>query len=74
MLSTGMNPCERAELAKRYAERTRSAWRDEIGELHRKALELLGALDRLGLLQAAAYVSMALDAMRRRHPHLSAPE
>ena len=48
--------------------------RDELGELYRTALELLDSLDRLGLLQAAAYLSMALDAMRRRHPHLPAAD
>ena len=43
---------------------------DELGELHRKARELLDALDQLGLYQAGAHLSMAIEAMRQRHPHL----
>ena len=43
---------------------------DELGELHRQACELLERLDRLGLYQAGAHLSMAIEAMRQRHPHL----
>ena len=43
---------------------------DELGELYRKACELLEDLDRLGLYQAGAHLSMAIEAMRQRHPHL----
>ncbi len=45
------------------------AW-DELVRLHSDALDLLGSLDRLGLFQAGAYVSMAIDVMRRQHPDL----
>ena len=45
------------------------AW-DELGDLYRTASELLEALDRLGLYQAGAHLSMAIEAMRQRHPHL----
>ena len=39
-----------------------------LGELQRAALTLLEGLDELGLNQAAAYTSMALDAMRQTRP------
>lgn len=37
-------------------------------DLHRTADKLLAGLDELGLHQAGAYVSMAIDAMRQAHP------
>ena len=43
---------------------------DEIAELYRRACELLEDLDRLGLYQAGAHLSMAIEAMRQRHPQL----
>lgn len=43
---------------------------DEIDELYRQALAILKGLDRLGLYQASAHLSMAIEAMRQRHPHL----
>ena len=43
---------------------------DELGELYRQALAVLEGLDRLGLYQAGAHLSMAIEAMRQRHPHL----
>jgi hypothetical protein len=43
---------------------------DEIGRLYRQAQDVLAGLDRLGLYQAGAHLSMALEAMRQRHPQL----
>ena len=43
---------------------------DELAELYQQAVQLLGALDRLGLYQAGAHLSLALEAMRQRHPNL----
>ena len=43
---------------------------DRLAELQRAAQSLLSGLDELGLHQAAAYVSMALDAMRQARPDL----
>lgn len=43
---------------------------DELDALYRQALAILEGLDRLGLYQAAAHLSMAIEAMRQRHPHL----
>jgi hypothetical protein len=43
---------------------------DELAELYRQAVQLLGALDRLGLYQAGAHLSMAIEAMRQHHPKL----
>ena len=47
---------------------------DELGELYRQALAVLEGLDRLGLYQAGAHLSMAIEAMRQRHPHLPPPD
>ena len=47
---------------------------DELGALHAQAVELLEGLDRLGLDQAGAHLSMAIEIMRQRHPSLSAPD
>ncbi len=52
-----------------YEER----WK-ELAQLHEDALALLAELDRLGLYQAGAYVSMAIDVMRRRRPDLDSCE
>lgn len=41
---------------------------DRLTDLNRAAEELLAGLDELALHQAAAYVSMALDAMRQARP------
>lgn len=41
---------------------------DRLADVQRSAEELLSRLDELGLHQAAAYVSMALDAMRQTSP------
>jgi hypothetical protein len=38
---------------------------ERMAELQRAAQTMLSGLDELGLHQAAAYVSMAIDAMRR---------
>jgi hypothetical protein len=46
--------------------------RCELEDLYREALEVLDGLDRLGLFQAGAHLAMALEAMRQRHPDLSA--
>jgi hypothetical protein len=43
---------------------------DRLAELQRSAQAVLAGLDDLGLHQAAAYVSMALDAMSRSRPDL----
>lgn len=43
---------------------------DRLADLQRKAQTMLAGLDELGLHQAAAYVSMALDIMRRERPDL----
>lgn len=43
---------------------------DRLAKLHRSAEDLLAGLDELALHQAAAYVSMALDAMRQAHPDM----
>ncbi len=48
-------------------------WTD-LQRLHDEASALLGGLDRLGLFQASAYVSMAIDVMRRQHPALHSSE
>lgn len=49
------------------------AW-DELEQLYSAALEVLAGLDRLGLYQAGAHLSMALDIMRRQHPLLMLSE
>ncbi len=61
--------------AQMAAEKTRleEKWA-ELERLHEEALALLEGLDRLGLYQASAYVSMAIDVMRRRHPNLGSSE
>jgi hypothetical protein len=41
---------------------------DRLADVQRSAEELLSRLDELALHQAAAYVSMALDAMREVRP------
>ena len=43
---------------------------DRLADLSRSADELLDGLDELGLHQAAAYVSMAIDAMRQARPDM----
>jgi len=43
---------------------------DRLADLSRTAEELLAGLDELGLHQAAAYMSMALDAMRQARPDM----
>ena len=51
----------------------RSELRDssrEVAQLYREALQLLDALDRLGLYQAGAHLAMAIEAIRQRHPDL----
>lgn len=45
------------------------AW-TALETLHRRALELLDEMDRLGLYEPGAYLAMAIDAIRRRHPDL----
>ena len=47
---------------------------DEIEELYGRAMELLTALDRLQLYQAGAHLTMAMEAIRQRHPNLPPPE
>jgi hypothetical protein len=47
---------------------------EELKRLQKDALALLAGLDRLGLFQSGAYVSMALDVMRRQHPDLGSSE
>ena len=47
---------------------------DEIEQLYEQAIEVLVGLDRLGLYQAGAHLSMAIEAMRRHHPRLLACE
>ncbi len=47
---------------------------EELRQLHEEALSMLVHLDRLGLFQAGAYVSMAIDVMRRQHPALDSCE
>ena len=42
----------------------------KVNELYAAALELLRGMDELGLHQAGAYVSMALDTLRRDHAFL----
>jgi hypothetical protein len=42
--------------------------RDRLGALQAEAEHLLSGLDELGLSQAAAYLSMALDVMRAARP------
>ena len=43
---------------------------DRLKELSRTAEQLLEGLDEIGLHQAAAYVSMALDFMRQARPDM----
>lgn len=47
---------------------------EELRRLHQEALSLLTSLDRLGMYQASAYVSMAVDVMQRQHPALNSCE
>jgi hypothetical protein len=47
---------------------------DRLANLHKSADELLAGLDELALHQAAAYVSMAIDAMRQARPDLQPPD
>lgn len=44
---------------------------NELEQLYVQALDVLAGLDRLGLYLAGAHLSMALEAMRQRHPTLS---
>lgn len=44
---------------------------DELEQLYEQGLTVLAGLDRLGLYHAGAYLSMALEIMRQRHPILS---
>ena len=44
---------------------------DELEQLYEQGLTVLAGLDRLGFYQAGAYLSMALEIMRQRHPILS---
>ena len=41
---------------------------EELERLYRQAREVLAGLDRLGLYQAGAYLSMALDVIRAARP------
>ncbi len=43
---------------------------EDIAALYDQALQLLGALDRLGLHQAGAHLTMAIEAIRQRYPDL----
>src|SRR5688500_9899342 len=43
----------------------------EREQLYREGTILLSGLDRRGLFQAGAHLSMALEVMRRRHPILA---
>ena len=45
---------------------------DELEQLYAQALDVLAGLDRLRLFQAGAHLAMAIEAMRQRHPNLSA--
>ena len=45
---------------------------DELEQLYVRSLEILAGLDRLRLFQAGAHLAMAIEAMRQRHPNLSA--
>ena len=47
---------------------------DELKELYETANKLLEGLDRLGLYQAGAHLSMAIEIMRQRHPSLPSPD
>ncbi len=47
---------------------------EELEQLYRQALEVLDGLDRLGLYQAGAHLSMTLHLMRQRHPSLSSSD
>jgi hypothetical protein len=60
---------DRASLEKRVIEPSGFGehW-DRLADLSRNAEELLAGLDELGMHQAAAYVSMALDFMRQSGP------
>ena len=41
---------------------------EELEQLYGQGLTVLAGLDRLGLYHAGAYLSMALEIMRQRHP------
>ena len=41
-----------------------------LERLHRRALDLLAEMDEVELYEPGAYLAMAIDAMRRRHPDL----
>jgi hypothetical protein len=43
---------------------------EELSQLYQQAQELLDGLDRLGLYQAGAHLSMAIETIRLSHPHL----
>jgi hypothetical protein len=49
-----------------------TASRGRVEELHARLNGLLDALDHAELHGPAAYVSMAIDTIRRDHPELSA--
>jgi hypothetical protein len=44
---------------------------EELERLYEQALVLLDGLDELGLYQAGAHLSLAIEAIRRRHPALA---
>ena len=47
---------------------------EELERLYGQALDLLEGLDRLGLYQAGAHLSLAIEVIRRQHPLLSPDE
>lgn len=62
-------PWETASLAGIEKSDLEDSW-NELDRLYRQAQDVLAGLDRLGLYQAGAHLSMALEAMRQRHPQL----
>ena len=69
MLVPACGRAETASLAAIEKSDLEDSW-DELDRLYRQAQDVLAGLDRLGLYQAGAHLSMALEAMRQRHPRL----
>lgn len=70
MLSEPPGRLDGRQMAKEV-QNAETAERDEsLLRVHDQCRRLLAGLDELGLHQAAAHVSMALDVMRRTFPQL----
>ena len=59
-----------SDMAKEVHSSDTAEREQSLVRLHDQCRELLAGLDEMGLHQAAAHVSMALDVMRRSFPQL----